>query len=164
MIRIADSATTAELCAYLPDLAKATIYRHVERLLSGGIIEVASERKVRGVIERRFRLAAGAAVTLEDARGMSPADHRQAFAAAMAALLADFNAYLDREEAQPVADEVSYRQFVIWLTPDERSRLIAKLTRMVVAVSRNHSGGKRSAYALSTVFFPVTSATARTPR
>jgi DNA-binding transcriptional ArsR family regulator len=157
-IRIAGELTTAELCARLPDLPKATIYRHVERLLRGGVLEVASERKVRGVSERRLCLAAGATVSVEDARDMrEAADHRQAFTAAMAALMADFNVYLDRADARPFEDEVSYRQFVVWLTPDERSRLIAELTRIVIALSGNSPGGKRMPHVLSTVFFPASS-------
>jgi hypothetical protein len=36
--------------------------------------------------------------------------HRRGFAAAMAALIAEFNAYLDRDGADPAADSVSYRQ------------------------------------------------------
>jgi hypothetical protein len=37
-------------------------------------------------------------------------DHRRGFAAAMAALVAEFNAYLDDEDADPLGDLVGYRQ------------------------------------------------------
>ena len=40
---------------------------------------------------------------------MSLDDHRRGFAAAMAVLIAEFNAYLAREGANPPADSVSYR-------------------------------------------------------
>jgi hypothetical protein len=77
------------------------------------------------------------------------ADHRQAFTAAMAALLADFNAYLDRDDARPFRDEVSYRQFVVWLAPAERPAgyaaspsvrsLCAGLSDSTAALVNNHS-------------------------
>ncbi|MFJ9843548.1 hypothetical protein ACIRYZ_24440 [Kitasatospora sp. NPDC101155] len=38
---------------------------------------------------------------------MTKEDHRRGFAAAMAVLLGEFNAYLDREDAEPVAQGVS---------------------------------------------------------
>ena len=40
--------TTAELGARLPDVSKAMLYRHVELLATGGVLEVAGERRVRG--------------------------------------------------------------------------------------------------------------------
>jgi hypothetical protein len=40
----------------------------------------------------------------------------------MAALHAEFNAYLDRDGADQTADSVGYRQGILWLTPDERPR------------------------------------------
>jgi DNA-binding transcriptional ArsR family regulator len=30
--------TTSELCARLPDVSKATVYRHIEQLAEGGIL------------------------------------------------------------------------------------------------------------------------------
>ena len=46
--------STADLCARLPDVSKAMVYRHVDLLASGGILEVAEERRVRGAVERRY--------------------------------------------------------------------------------------------------------------
>ncbi|MEQ4725069.1 hypothetical protein [Nonomuraea sp. B19D2] len=34
----------------------------------------------------------------------------------MAILVTEFNAYLDREDADPVADLIGYRQHAVWLT------------------------------------------------
>jgi DNA-binding transcriptional ArsR family regulator len=147
--------TTSELCARLPDLPKATIYRHVERLVRGGVFEIESARQVRGAVERRYRLAAGGAVVAaEDARSMTPEDHRRGFTAAMAALIADFNVYLDRRGADPMTDEVSYRQFTVWLRPAERSRLVRDFGRTLRGLN-NKPGPGRDPYMLSTVFFPT---------
>lgn len=154
--------TTFELCARLPDLPKATVYRHVERLVRGGVFEVESERRVRGAVERRYRLTAGGAVVDPDAaRSMTLEDHRRGFTAAVAALIADFNAYLDRDGAEPMADQVSYKQFTIWLRPAERSRLIRDFRRMLQALLNNKAGAGRAPYLFSTIFFP---ASARQPR
>jgi len=50
------SLTTAQLCARLPDVSKAMVYRHVDLLAAGGVLEVAEERRVRGAVERHYRL------------------------------------------------------------------------------------------------------------
>ena len=82
-------------------------------------------------------------------------DHHQAFTAAAAALMADFGGYLDRGGANPFADEVSYRQFVVWLTLGERSALMSELGKTVRALLRNQPDEGRAPYILSTVFFPA---------
>ncbi|WP_262286648.1 hypothetical protein [Micromonospora sp. MA102] len=79
-------------------------------------LEVADERRVRGAVERRYRLRQDRAV-IDPAvmELLSADDHRRAFATAMAALLAEFDAYLDRENADPATDLVGYRQHALWL-------------------------------------------------
>jgi DNA-binding transcriptional ArsR family regulator len=90
--------TTSELCARLPDVSKASVYRHVALLAEGGLREVEGEQRMHGAVERRYRLHQARAVIDRDvAAPMSLEEHRNGFAAAMAALLAEFNAYLDRE-------------------------------------------------------------------
>ena len=148
--------TTSGLCARLPDLPKATVYRQVERLVRGGVFEVESARQARGAVERRYRLAAGGAVVhANDARAMTLEDHRRGFTAAMASLIAGFNAYLDGGDADPMTHEVSYRQFTLWLHPKERSQLILDFQRMLRARTNNKPGAGRDPYMLSTVFFPT---------
>ncbi|MFE7795421.1 hypothetical protein [Streptomyces sp. NPDC057460] len=44
------------------------------------------------------------------AASLSPDDYRRAFAEAMATLLAEFNAYLDRDGAEPAADAMDFRR------------------------------------------------------
>ena len=94
-------------------------------------------------------------VSADDARSMTLEDHRETFAAAMAALMADFGAYLDRDGADPTADKVSYRQYVVWLSSQERAQLIDALGQAVLALARNAPGGERTPHILSTVFFPT---------
>jgi hypothetical protein len=86
---------------------------------------------------------------------MTSEDHRRVFPAALAALMADFDAYLDRPTADPFTDQVSYRQFVVWLSPEERARLIGELGRLVGSLTPNEPSDGRAPYILSTVFFPA---------
>ncbi|MGH8879259.1 MAG: helix-turn-helix domain-containing protein, partial [Stackebrandtia sp.] len=102
--------TTSEVCADLPDVPKTTVYRHVGVLAEAGVLEVVKEQRVHGAVERHYRLRRERALIDTDAAAsMSLDDHRHGFAAAMAALLAEFNAYLDRDGADPMADLVGYR-------------------------------------------------------
>ena len=89
------------------------------------------------------------------AAAMLREDHRNGFAAAMGALLAEFNAYLDREHADPTADSVSYRQFPLWLSQDELNELINEIRSAVVSKLDNEPAPDRSPHLLSTILFPT---------
>ena len=86
-------------------MPKVTVYRQIALLTEGGYIEVAGEQRVRGAVERRYRVRAERPhIDTELAAEMTIDDHRRGFAAAMAVLIAEFNAYLDSDGADPAAD------------------------------------------------------------
>ena len=148
--------TTTQLCTRIPDVSKVTVYRQVALLADGDFLEVASEHRVRGAIERRYRLRQDRPVIdAEAAATMTLEDHRHGFAAAVAVLIAEFNAYLDREGADPAAEGVSYRQGMLWLSPDE----LAEMTRKMLGVLRDPITNKpapgRAPYLLSPILFPT---------
>ncbi|WP_433513243.1 helix-turn-helix domain-containing protein [Nonomuraea sp. CA-143628] len=150
------SLTTTQLCARIPDVSKAMIYRHVDLLASGGILEVADERRVRGAVERHYRLRLDRVTVDADAlAALSPDDHRRVFATSMAVLVAEFNAYLDRENADPVADLVGYRQHAIWLNSGELEEMIIGLRRVLLPLLANQPTPDRAQYLLSPLFFPL---------
>ncbi|WP_063000675.1 helix-turn-helix domain-containing protein [Nocardia mikamii] len=148
--------TTAQLCARLPDVSKATIYRHVDLLTSGGILEVTEERRVRGAVERHYRLRRERAVIDTDAvAAASRDDHRAVFTTAMTILLAEFNTYLDRENADPATDSVGYRQHALWLDPAELADLIADMRAAILPHLNNEPADGRRHYLLSPILFPI---------
>jgi DNA-binding transcriptional ArsR family regulator len=148
--------TTSDLCARLPDVPKTTLYRHVGLLAEGGVLEVADEQRVHGAVERHYRLRQDqATVDLDAARRMTVDDHREAFAGAIAALLAEFNAYLDRDGANPAADGVGYRQGMLWLDHDELLELVELLRSEFVARGSNEPTPGRRPYLISPIFFPT---------
>jgi DNA-binding transcriptional ArsR family regulator len=148
--------TTSDLCARLPDVPKTTLYRHVGLLAEAGLLEVEGEHRVHGAVERRYRLRRELAVIDPDAAAsMSLEEHRHGFAAAMAALLAEFNAYLDRPRADPAADSVGYRQIPLWLSQDELAGLISEIRGAIVSRMENEPAPDRSAYLLSPILFPT---------
>lgn len=148
--------TTAELSAHLPDVSKAMLYRHVDLLASAGVLEVAQERRVRGAVERRYRLRPDrAAITSEASATLSPDDHWRVFATALAVLTAEFRAYLDRDDADPARDLVGYRQHAVWLSREELQQLIAELRAAIVPRLANEQTPDRARYLLSPILFPL---------
>ncbi|MET8047469.1 MULTISPECIES: helix-turn-helix domain-containing protein [unclassified Streptosporangium] len=148
--------TTSGLCAGLPDVPKTTVYRHVGLLAEAGVLEVVDEQRVHGAVERHYRLRREhAGIDADMAASMSLDEHRHGFAAAMAALHAEFNAYLDRDGADPTADSVGYRQGTVWLSPDELAEMIDELRDVLASRAGNKPAPGRSPHLLSMILFPT---------
>lgn len=143
--------TTGKLCELLPDVSKAMVYRHVEALTAGEVLEVAQERRVRGAVERTYRLRDATIGT----EGMTVDDYRRGFDLALATLLAEFTAYLDRDGADPERDLVGFRQHAIWLSRPELAEFIADLRAVIVPRLAQEPAEDRARYLLSPVLFPV---------
>jgi DNA-binding transcriptional ArsR family regulator len=147
--------SATELCDQLPGVPRTSIYRHLGLLVEGGMLEAGDERRVRGAVERFYRLRTDRpTIAPEAGKTMTLSDHRQGFAAAIAVLVAEFNAYLDRPGADPFADSASYRQGILWLSPDELSAMLASLREIIAPLTANKAGQDRRPYLVSPVMFP----------
>lgn len=148
--------TTGQLRAELPDVPTASLYRHVATLVDGDVLEVVTERKVRGTFERSYRLnLANANVTGEDAAAMTVDAHRRAFMTFVAALLADFDRYLARDGFDFARDGVGYRQVALNLTDAEFAEFAAELGEVLRRWMALPPGPGRVRRLLSSVVMPV---------
>ncbi|MGW2143406.1 helix-turn-helix domain-containing protein [Nonomuraea bangladeshensis] len=152
----ADTLTITQMSARMPDVPKITLYRQVAQLAEGGFLEVDGEQRVRGAVERRYRLRQDRpTIDADAAAAMSLDDHRRGFAASMAVLIAEFDAYLSRDGADPAADSVSYRQGTLWLSPDELNAMTADLLAVLRDRLDNTPAPGRTPYLLSAILFPA---------
>lgn len=148
--------TTSQLCDRLPDVSKATMYRQVALLADGGLVEMVDEQRIRGAVERSYRLRRGhAVIATEDAARMTADDHRRGLAAVIASVLAEFDVYLARDGADPVADGISYKQFSLWLDSRERASLTEDIRTAIAARIDNRPRKGRTRHLLTPIFFPV---------
>lgn len=145
--------TTSQLCARMPDISKATVYRQVGILTEANALIVDGEQRIRGAVERRYRLNTDRAAIAPGSAEVSPAEHRKVFAAAMATLIAEFNAYLDRSDS--VGDTVGYRQHAVWLNPSELDSLVDRMREAILPCLDNKPGQDRTQYLLSPILFPI---------
>lgn len=148
--------TTAQLAEQLPDVPTATLYRQVARLVEAGILVVVGERQVRGAVERTYGVDLRAVhVGAEDAAAMSAEEHRAAFTAFVAGLLAGFDRYLAGPGPDPAADRVGYRQTTLWLTDEELDELAAEVREAVARRQQHPPGQGRRRRSWTTVVLPA---------
>ena len=124
--------TTSQLCDRLPDVSKATVYRHVDLLCDGGVLEVAGSAGSAARSSASTGCATDRAVIdagmLESLLGRLPAQlrHRHGRPARRVRRLPR------PRPADPAADLVGYRQHALWLSRDELLELIGEMRRAIV--------------------------------
>jgi DNA-binding transcriptional ArsR family regulator len=148
--------TTSELAAEMDDVPAGSLYRHVARLTQAGVLEVVAERRVRGAVERTYRLRAAAArMGPAEVSAMSAEDHAHAFMAYVAGMLADADRYLAAGQPDPVRDGADYRVGALWLTDAEFADFLHDLAAVIQARVANAQGKGRRRRLLFGVVLPV---------
>ena len=148
------SLTTAQLRAALPDVTQATLYRHVATLVDFGILSVVEERKVRGAVERTLALGERMAhVDQTELRAMSDAQLRSAFLAFLGDLSADFDRFVDSEDAT-LRDFVGFGRVPLYVDATDLAALQAGLSELLAPyLSETRDAGRRRV-SLATVLVP----------
>ena len=147
--------TTGDLRTEIPDVPTTTLYRQIAALAQGGVLDVVDEKRVRGAVERTYRLRAGAAhVDAEGARQMSVEEHRQVFLTFAAGLLADFDRYLDRGDVDMARDLVGYQQNAMYLSDEELTQVIGELQAVLAPRIAQTPAPGRTRRLLATVLMP----------
>ncbi|GAB2844563.1 helix-turn-helix domain-containing protein [Actinoallomurus bryophytorum] len=149
-------ATTAQLRERLPDIPPATMYRHVAALAAAGVLDVLGEKRIRGTVERTYRVCWDRAeIDPADRATMTTDDHRRTFTAFIGGLLADFDQYLACEPADPTADGVTYQQVALWLTDTEMAELLVEIRAAVTARMGRDPGPNTTRRMISLVAMPA---------
>lgn len=151
--------TTADLRAELPDVPPTSLYRHLGHLIDAGVLDIVSERRVRGTIERTYVLRAALSVSPDDLASWTSDDHRRAFYGYVAALLTDFDRYLDREHIDLRRDGAGYRMAGMWMTDEELNELTRGFLSLLQSYLANPATPDRTRRILRTIVLPAPDST-----
>ncbi|NCD02951.1 MAG: hypothetical protein EOM00_08140 [Clostridia bacterium] len=129
--------TTGEMKAELTDIPPASLYRHVKALFENNCIEVAEERKVRGTVEKTYRLVQNpiGEVTSQDISIL--------FQTGLMSLMATFQAYFSNPDADPQKDLLSLSTSTLLLTDEEFMDMMQKIGSIFNEVIYNKAGEGR---------------------
>ncbi len=151
--------TTADIAEAMPDIPIATLYRHISALAEGKVLTVVSERRVRGAVERTYRLRPEYELrpefTLADrkkAAKLSTKDQRAAFGVFAATLIASYDGYLAREDRDVVTDPVGYRTTAVYADDDDVREVTALFAKVLEPLMVEKEGKRR--ILISTVLVP----------
>ena len=147
--------TTQQIAELLPDVPQATLYRQLQKLQEGGILQVVEERQVRGTKEKVFAMAEnGGSLSAQDLSSTTKEDHMKYFLAFLAAVQSGFERYLQQEEVDLEADGVGYRQMPLFLSDEEFRVFTQKLATVIREAAQNAPTDERRRRTLSTIIIP----------
>ena len=147
--------TPLRLKETLGDVPQATLYRHVNQLHEGGLLEVVEEQPVQGGVERTYGVVATAvALGPEEYEGATAEDHLRYFATFLGTVLDAFGAYLDEESPDFVVDRVGYRQVPLWLTDEEFDEIASAMSSAVRSALDNEPEPGRRRRLITTIVMP----------
>ncbi len=117
--------TPGQIAREISDVPQTSLYRHINALLDGGIIQVVDERPVRGTVEKMFALVAGATrISRDELEVVSDEDHLRYFMVFLSSLLQDFSIYLERHQGENGRmDDTVYAKTVLYLTDEQYHQL-----------------------------------------
>jgi hypothetical protein len=153
--------TAKQIAKAMPDIPLTTLYRNINALAEGGIIQVVEENKVRGTVERVYVLSGIPSLTDEDLGGMSKADCEQAFTTYLSTLMSDARRYLDRksdgEEIHLIQDGVVVSRIELFLSPEENQVMNERLQKIMLEAGGNEPAPQRKRHVFTYVVIPVDS-------
>lgn len=147
--------TMQQINEQLPEVPQATMYRHLNKLLTGGILKIVEENQIRGTLEKVYSLTDNASLmTREDIESATKEDHFKYFFTFLLNLLGEYEKYLDQESYDIINDGVSFRQASAYLTDDEFLELMKEITISLMKVLENKPQNGRKLRTIATIVIP----------
>ncbi|MCM3440635.1 helix-turn-helix domain-containing protein [Metabacillus halosaccharovorans] len=143
-----------QIQARLTEVPQATLYRHLNKLLEGNVIQVVKENQIRGTVEKFYALNEQEQSATGDLQKLNRDEHLHLFLTFMTHVLGQYEAYLQQDEIDLVKDGVSFRQAMIYLSDQEFQEFIAEMSEVFLRVINNEPSNERKARNISTIFIP----------
>lgn len=149
--------TTTEIATLLPQVARATLYRHIKLLADGGVLEVVNETNVNGAIERTYQVTEGGGrLSSEDLRDLSMADHLRYFTTFVATLIDTFAEYAYTTPLETLFDKgLAYNRAVVHLSDEERLQFQEEIHAVVTKMMTLPAAPNRRKYTLAQAVIPT---------
>ncbi len=119
--------TSKELAESLPDIAIASLYRHVKKLIELNILEVVSETPIRGTVERTFKVKENPFEKIKQLMDDGNSEqHFQMFFSFLMSQLMDFSSYINTPYDM-YEDMVGFRTNSFYLSKEESKKFYEEL-------------------------------------
>ncbi|MBP1154519.1 MULTISPECIES: helix-turn-helix domain-containing protein [unclassified Paenibacillus] len=151
--------TVQQMQERLPEVPQATLYRHLNKLTSAGLVTVADQKQVRGAVEKQYVLGEqGPSLQQEDTRDGAKEDQMRNLISFMAAVLGDFERYFDQPAISDLKkDGVGYRQARLYMNDNEFQEWVQDIRKAFEKVLHLEPSPDRRCRIVTTMIVPEAS-------
>jgi len=154
-----ERVTAKDLAKALPDIPQTTLYRHINALVDGGVLQIVDEIPQRGTVERVFGFETPPSLTQEDLKGLSKEKYQRAFTLILSTLLNDATRFIQNfpanQEIDLLAEGFDFNKIQLNLSDEEYHRLNQTIFDLVMDAANNKPSPDRNRRILSYMFIPV---------
>lgn len=145
---IHEKGTTGEMKQELSDIPPASLYRHVKILFEAGCLEVVEEKKIRGTVQKTYRLAKNPMGDVDQQ------DIRAIFRTGILSLMTTFERYFAQEGVDSQKDLLGLSTSTLMLTDEEYMDMMQKIGEIFSQVIYNKPGGGRKPRRITVISSP----------
>lgn len=137
--------TPLEIHAELSDVPQASLYRHIKVLADDGWIQVISEQKKRGTVERRYKITS---TRIEDAGAAQIIE-------GLMSIAGSFSQYFESETADPIRDMLTFSTMALMLDDEEYTQFFADFGELITKYTGRKAADSRKARRLTLISSPT---------
>jgi DNA-binding transcriptional ArsR family regulator len=136
--------TRKALARVLDDVPQATLYRQVNALVAGGLLEVAERHLVRGIVESSYQMKPDAAhLDRAEFAALSAAEHMKLFEMFAGVQTVEARRYFEQPDYDTTRDGMTYFRAALLLSNREARSLRLELLALMKHYAREPSKCRR---------------------
>lgn len=125
-------ATPKMIAEQLPGVPIASLYRHLNKMIEENVLEIVSEQKVRGAMEKTVKVRENPLQTMTlRAEELKKADVLELFYSFSVAQMMDMTAYVGEDEVAIEKNHLSFRSYILNLSDEEVLSFIREVQAII---------------------------------
>ena len=150
--------TPQQIGTLLPDISQATLYRHLQKLVQIGVLEVVRETPIRGTVEKVYHLVEHKAnISRDEFANANREDHIRYLSTFITSMIPLYRAYVMSEMPETIAQDVSYRSGSFFADEEQRIVFREKFQQLMLETSRLPKTENQRRIFFSYLLFPESS-------
>ena len=148
--------TAKHLADIYHDIPQATLYRHLKKMLSDGILQVVEETQVRGTVEKTYALAFHISDSMETMLEKNSGElYMQYFMQYLFGFAKQFQEYCQSPDINIKKDMTGFSLSPLYLSDEELTSLMTGLSQLISAVKNNKPKPERKLRTIGIIVSPA---------
>lgn len=149
--------TIKEISEKIPEISKASLYRHIKKMYDEDIIKVTTERLINGITEKTYTFAidGGGNLSQDYVNNLSEKEYKTLFAQFIAMVTGDFENSIKDCEFSEIKNNTSFTQTLLYISDEERKEFNEEFATLLKKYINNKSTINRKKKILSIISMPT---------